>query len=119
MLCHGNQAGCLCRAGCTVCSGAVVPGLLDAMSVCESKGDEADREVWRHRLFNYLDKAFGVRLHGQPILVLLGAGERQGVSSGAAATAAPACRAPGLAADNCYGCGDGCAGQLAAIGDVG
>lgn len=40
--------------------GAVVPGLLDAMSVCESKGDEADREVWRHRLFNYLDKVFAV-----------------------------------------------------------
>jgi hypothetical protein len=46
------------------CAGAVVPGLLDAMSACESKGDEADREVWRHRLFNYLDKAFGVRLPG-------------------------------------------------------
>lgn len=45
-------------------AGAVVPGLLDAMSVCESKGDEADREVWRHRLFNYLDKAFGVGAAG-------------------------------------------------------
>jgi hypothetical protein len=56
----------LCVGVCalTACAGAVVPGLLDAMSVCESKGDEADREVWRHRLFNYLDKAFGVRSPG-------------------------------------------------------
>jgi hypothetical protein len=64
-LCLGQAAyavSCCVRTRCG--AGAVVPGLLDAMSACESKGDEADREVWRHRLFNYLDKAFGVRPPG-------------------------------------------------------
>lgn len=38
----------------------MVPGLLDAMSVCESEGDAAGQQIWRRRLFRYLDKVFQV-----------------------------------------------------------
>lgn len=37
---------------------AVVPGLLGAMAAAEGSQDEAGREVWRHRLFSYLDRVF-------------------------------------------------------------
>jgi hypothetical protein len=46
------------------------------MSVCDSQGDEADRELWRHRLFDYLDKAFTVSsvgpVNGEPVRATLG-----------------------------------------------
>eukprot|EP00775_Hariotina_reticulata_P006761 gene6761-6978_t len=58
---------------------AVVPGLLDALSAAEAQGDEALRETWRRRLFNYLHKVFQVTkwLSTLPVLsveVLLWAG---------------------------------------------
>ncbi|GBF95415.1 hypothetical protein Rsub_08377 [Raphidocelis subcapitata] len=40
--------------------GEVVPGLLEALQACEAEGDDAGRELWRRRLFDYLHRAFHV-----------------------------------------------------------
>ena len=41
-------------------AGVVVPGLIEAMRSAEAEADAEGQELWRHRLFKYLDRAFQV-----------------------------------------------------------
>lgn len=36
--------------------------LLEALQACEAEGDAAGRELWRRRIYDYLQRVFQVRL---------------------------------------------------------